>query len=262
MPVDHDKAEAEVTMHREVRVVLDAYDADGDGQLSPEEVAAMKADYKNVHATPVTFSDGAPALNTEALACEKKKAAVVILRQRYDKDGDGDLDDAEMEVLQADVKSTDTFLRYFGYSALVARGIKYGRVAVGQVMHPLLVKSSFLLSWGYVGGDVGYESYKQYVQRSERSKGLLFEAAVERLTFQGMSSVVMPFYTIRTVVRSMKAVVGPKGLKVKSASAVRWVPPVCGLACLPLMPYVWDAPCELGVRFLFGGARALLSTST
>ncbi|KAJ9469530.1 hypothetical protein DIPPA_62117 [Diplonema papillatum] len=205
--------------------VLEAYDVNRDGKLDEAELAAVTRDYESgnvLHA-----------------------AALKALRLRYDHDGDGKLDDGELRRLVQDVDTLDTPWRYMGYATCAAKAVKYGRVAFGPLAHPAVLRSSFVVSWGYVAADVGLETYKAEPSFSGTTGTALVrqqrQAAIERFTFQSLSSIVLPFFTVRSIVGAARP----------HFQQAAWVPPVLGIAVLPALPFIFDKPCQAATRAAF-----------
>lgn len=72
---------------------------------------------------------------------------------------------------------------------------------------------------------------------------------VERSIFQGLASILLPAITIHTIVdQSAKAI---KKSAASSPLLKRWGPSAVGLACLPLLPVVFDEPIEMGLEKVF-----------
>ena len=72
---------------------------------------------------------------------------------------------------------------------------------------------------------------------------------VERTIFQGLASIFLPAVTIHTIVdQSAKAI---KKSATSSPLLKRWGPSAVGLACLPLLPVVFDEPIEMGLERVF-----------
>lgn len=252
----------------EVKRVLRAYDKDGDGNLDEAELAAIKADFAAVkqrkaakkaareaarargEALPASAATNDDDDDKDDLHTDRvKHNALEVLRFRYDHDDDGELSDDELHYLVTDVKTTDTFLRYFGYCGMMAshtaKFVKYGRVAFGPTVGKTIVRYSFGISWAYVSGDVAYEAYKARYERCEDAAHV-GRGAAQRFLFQSMSSIVMPFCTLKTVMPATRML-----LQRYVPRAPAWVPQAVGLSCIPLMPFVWDAPCDYGATAVF-----------
>ena len=104
------------------------------------------------------------------------------------------------------------------------------------------------VSWAYLVGDVGFNTYKA------REQGpTLFEAAhmteptrlglvtVKRAVFQGLASMALPAFTIHSAVKYA----GRKFATAKSPVMKRWGPTMVGIGIVPFLPYLFDEPVSL-----------------
>ncbi|KAI0370185.1 hypothetical protein BV20DRAFT_1052529 [Pilatotrama ljubarskyi] len=155
------------------------------------------------------------------------------------------------------VDSTDSDLRYMAYGARLRTALRAGHryiaytsdvgEAFRPVVHPAIVTAAYGVSWLYLVGDVGYETYKAHrrgpsaleaAHLSEPTR--LSMVAVKRAVFQSVASMALPAFTIHTAVKqAKKAFVNVQNPKVKS-----WGPTVTGLAIIPVLPYLYDKPVE------------------
>jgi len=126
--------------------------------------------------------------------------------------------------------------------------------AFRPVVPPAVVTAAYGISWLYLAGDVGYETYKaqrkgptpeQAEYFSEHSR--LGMVAAKRAIFQSVASMALPAFTIHTAVRqAKKAFVNAKSSRVKT-----WGPTLTGLAIVPILPYLYDKPIEHVTDFAF-----------
>jgi len=200
--------------------------ADKDGKIKEEELKRIQLEYDAKH--------------------EIARELVLI----YDTDADGKLSVEDLANLDADVKTTDTNLRYAGYTAILARLIRYTAYTsdIGEsfrpLAHPRIVTASYGLSWAYVIGDVGYEGYKNY-KTTTHDKNALAQLMIKRTVFQSVASMALPAFMIHTQVRIFKKVF------TKVGKFQRWGPTVAGLALVPLLPFVIDHPVEHALNHIF-----------
>ncbi|KAG8749971.1 hypothetical protein FRC14_000913 [Serendipita sp. 396] len=176
--------------------------------------------------------------------------------------------DVEHEVKQladSDADSTNSNIRYMAYgsrlrTALTAssRYIAYTSdvgEAFRPVVHPRIITAAYGISWLYLAGDVGYESYKAYRRGpsaldvadgfSERTR--IGMTAVQRAVFQSIASMALPAFTIHTVVaQSARFWKRATNVRVKA-----WGPTLTGLAVVPALPYLFDHPVEKATETSF-----------
>jgi len=168
------------------------------------------------------------------------------------------------ELADKDVDSTDTELRYAAYGARLRTALRASQrylaytSDVGEAFRPIvppsIVTAAYGISWLYLVGDVGYESYK-----AQRRGPTPFEAAhfteptrlglvaVKRATFQSVASMALPAFTIHTAVRqAKKAFDKSTNLRVRT-----WGPTATGLAIVPALPYLFDHPVEAATDHVF-----------
>jgi len=141
----------------DIQKVMEVYDTNHDGKLSPEEMKVLVSDYEAKRADPQIMSS----------------------LSRWDADHDGKLDEKELQVLLTDIKSTDSNLRYTGYTFMVPtifrHAIRYSAYVsdFGESFRPIinfrLVRFTYAISWSYVIGDVIWEGYKS-VQKKRPSE--------------------------------------------------------------------------------------------
>ncbi|KAH9894355.1 mitochondrial 18 KDa protein-domain-containing protein [Cubamyces lactineus] len=155
------------------------------------------------------------------------------------------------------VDSTDSDLRYMAYGARLRTALRAGHryiaytsdvgEAFRPVVHPAVVTAAYGISWLYLAGDVGYETYKAHRRGPTALEAATFSeptrlsmVAVKRAVFQSVASMALPAFTIHTAVKqAKKAFVNVQNPRVKS-----WGPTLTGLAIIPVLPYLYDKPVE------------------
>ncbi|KAH7931286.1 hypothetical protein BV22DRAFT_1053165 [Leucogyrophana mollusca] len=153
--------------------------------------------------------------------------------------------------------STDSDLRYMAYGARLrtalrasSRYIAYTSdvgEAFRPVVPPSIVTACYGISWIYLAGDVGYESYKAHRRGPSPLEAANFSeptrlgmVAIKRATFQSIASMALPAFTIHTAVKqAKKAFTNVQNPRVKT-----WGPTLTGLAIVPVLPYLFDHPVE------------------
>jgi len=126
--------------------------------------------------------------------------------------------------------------------------------AFWPVVSPWIVTAAYGISWAYLIGDVGFETWKAKRRGPSPLEAASFTepvrlsmVAVKRGTFQAIASMALPAFTIHTIVaqssRAFRKTVNPR---VKA-----WGPTLTGLAAVPLLPYLFDAPVEKATDVAF-----------
>lgn len=189
---------------------------------------------------------------------------------------------AESENPSHDMTSTDTPFRYGAYAnrfrqifMTAQRYVAYTS-DIGEsfrpVAHPNLVKLGYGISWAYVLGDVGYETWRAKMrQQGSYYPGLrpwdptpepnLVAAkeyndydwkilGVKRALFQSIASMGLPAFTIHSTVKYSASLFN----NIKSPRVRAVVPVACGLAVVPVLPFLFDYPVEVGVDYVFDKA--------
>lgn len=161
------------------------------------------------------------------------------------------------ELADENVDSVDTNARYAAYGARLRTALRATTryfaytsdvgEAFRPVVSPRVVQACYGISWAYVLGDVGFETYKasrrgptleEAQHFSEHTR--LAMIACKRGIFQGVASMGLPALTIHTVVRySARAFVRSANPRVKM-----WGPTITGLSIVPVLPYMFDKPVE------------------
>ncbi|KAJ3806918.1 mitochondrial 18 KDa protein-domain-containing protein [Lentinula lateritia] len=155
------------------------------------------------------------------------------------------------------VDSKDTELRYMAYGARLRTALRASTryiaytsdigEAFRPVVPPWIVTAAYGISWLYLTGDVGYETYKAHRQGPSALEAANFSeptrlafTAVQRATFQSIASMALPALTIHTAVnQAKKAFVNVKNPRLKV-----WGPTATGLSLVPGLPYIFDHPVE------------------
>jgi len=218
-----------VNVVADVQRVMAAYDTNQDGKLSNEEMKILIKDYEE----------------------KKGNADVLDSLRRWDLNKDGKLDERELQVLINDIKSTDSNLRYTGYTFMVPtilrHAIRYSAYVsdFGESFRPIialrLVRFTYMISWSYVIGDVLWEGFKAHHYRKESPKEVA-EVVVERAIFQSVASMLLPMFLIHRQVK-LASVIVDKIPNVRP-KVRKWGPTVAGLALIPFLPFMLDRPVE------------------
>lgn len=116
-----------------------------------------------------------------------------------------------------------TIVRYLAYTSDVGEAFR-------PIVHPVVVKSAYAVSWAYVICDVGYEGHKDYKRGSDRNH--ITRTVLERSLFQSIASMALPAFTIHTQVHSFQKVFKKVG------KFQKWGPTVMGFALIPFIPYL------------------------
>jgi len=153
--------------------------------------------------------------------------------------------------------TTDSELRYAAYGARLRTALRAGTRYVAYtsdigeafrpVVPPWIVTAAYGISWLYLTGDVGYESYKAHRRGPSALEAAHFSepvrigmVAVERATFQSIASMALPAFTIHTAVKQAKKAFD----KVQNPRVRTWGPTFTGLAIVPILPFLFDHPVE------------------
>ncbi|TCD71368.1 hypothetical protein EIP91_011139 [Steccherinum ochraceum] len=163
-----------------------------------------------------------------------------------------------------DADSTDSDIRYMAYGARLRTALRAGQryiaytsdvgEAFRPVVPPAVVTAAYGISWLYLAGDVGYETYKAQRRGPTPEEARHFSEttrlgmiASKRAIFQSIASMALPAFTIHTAVKqAKKAFVNAKNPRVKS-----WGPTLTGLAIVPVLPFLFDKPVEHVTDFAF-----------
>ncbi|KAI0347472.1 hypothetical protein BDW22DRAFT_1351917 [Trametopsis cervina] len=156
-----------------------------------------------------------------------------------------------------DADSTNSDVRYMAYGARLRTALRAAHryiaytsdvgEAFRPVVPPALVSAAYGISWLYLGGDVGYESYKAYRRGPTPLEAANFSeptrvgmVAVKRAVFQSVASMALPAFTIHTAVRQAKRAF----TNAQNKTLRMWGPTATGLAIVPILPYLFDKPVE------------------
>ncbi|CAL1701640.1 unnamed protein product [Somion occarium] len=160
--------------------------------------------------------------------------------------------------------STESEVRYMAYGARLRTALRAGQryiaytsdvgEAFRPVVPPAVVTAAYGISWLYLAGDVGYESYKAHRRGPSPLEAAHFAEptrismiAVKRAVFQSIASMALPALTIHTAVKqAKKAFVNVKNTRVRI-----WGPTITGLSIVPVLPYLYDKPVEHATDFAF-----------
>ncbi|KAK9313032.1 mitochondrial 18 KDa protein-domain-containing protein [Lipomyces starkeyi] len=172
-------------------------------------------------------------------------------------------------------ESTESNLRYAAYAnrlrTIVLAAQRYVAYTsdIGEsfrpVVNPAVVSAAYGVSWIYVLGDVAYEGYKAHLREEEfleskargddltgKEKPNWQLTVLQRGVFQSIASMGLPAFTIHSTVKySGRAMKNVKNVRIRT-----WSPVVFGLAVVPALPYVFDAPVEEAVEWVFEQGKA------
>lgn len=161
--------------------------------------------------------------------------------------------------------------RYVAYTSDIGESFR-------PVAHPKLVRAAYGVSWLYLIGDCTHEGYRAYVhnqrvlnpqmeltEHQQKITGLPAKetrqltpgvvppledwrtVVVQRGVFQAIASMGLPAFTIHSVVRYS----GRAMKDVKNVTLRTWAPIGLGLAVVPFLPAMFDAPVEHAVEYVF-----------
>ena len=132
--------------------------------------------------------------------------------------------------------------RYIAYSSDVGEAFR-------PLARPFVVTAAYGISWAYIFTDVGYTCW-QAAQDREHDSTLAADLAwiaARRGTFQTLASIVLPAFTIHSVVKHSARLFS----KFKSPRMRVAGPTAAGLLTVPLLPFLFDHPVETVVERLF-----------
>ena len=132
--------------------------------------------------------------------------------------------------------------RYIAYSSDVGEAFR-------PLARPFVVTAAYGISWAYIFTDVGYTCW-QAAQDREHDSPLAADLAwiaARRGTFQTLASIVLPAFTIHSVVKHSARLFS----KFKSPRMRVAGPTAAGLLTVPLLPFLFDHPVETVVERLF-----------
>ena len=174
----------------------------------------------------------------------------VILQRYRDGQSGGELSDVHIQRIKDDMHMNDIALRYAAYTGMAARCARYLAYtsdfgeAFRPMAHPMMVRLTYAISWGYVVGDVSLHGYDMNQRHDIGGMDLMF-GVTKRAIFQAMASMALPAVTIHSTVKYSKVL-----LKKMNVHKV-WGPTACGLAVVPFLPWLYDHPVEFVCDFVF-----------
>lgn len=214
------------------RAVMARYDPCSRGTLTPEARARLVADYNS------------RAGGGEVYAC---------LNARYKDGRRGALTEYHLARIEEDLGANLQASRYAAFIGHATQCVRYLAYtsdfgeAFRPLAHPMVVRAAYGVSWGYVIGDVAYKGHQlRTVHKAEGHD--LFMGCLERAVFQSFASMIFPMITIHETVRLTKRLFLSRPALHKLAV---WGPTFCGLAVVPFLPFMYDAPVEYAVETAF-----------
>jgi len=146
----------------------------------------------------------------------------------------------------------DSNLRYLAYIArlrtIVMASSRYMAFTsdVGEAFRPVvpvsIVRTTYAISWGYCAFDVAYEGYHDY--KNGKSNEEVTRTVIKRSIFQTFASMLLPALTIHTAVSLSSKFLFKKRFN-------KWGPTITGIAVVPLLPFMFDAPSEFVLDYIF-----------
>ncbi|KAH8102816.1 mitochondrial 18 KDa protein-domain-containing protein, partial [Phellopilus nigrolimitatus] len=123
--------------------------------------------------------------------------------------------------------------------------------AFRPVVHPYVVTAAYGVSWAYLAGDVGFETWKARRRGPSPLEACAFTehqrlalVAVKRGSFQAIASMCgPPAFTIHTI-------------NTFNPRVARGGRTLTGLAAVPILPFLFDTPVEKATDAAFELARA------
>lgn len=134
----------------------------------------------------------------------------------------------------------DSLLRYAGYANEIGESFRY--------QFPKLVTPSYMVSFGYCfadAGTTGYDIYTKYDDSNRNNKNQYSKSvttalyAGDVLLWQSLASVMIPGFTIHTIVRASRFAVARSPILL-AASVKEWTPTFIGLGSIPLIIHPID----------------------
>jgi mitochondrial fission process protein 1 len=216
----------------DMKILLDAYDANHDQKFSEDEIQLMINDLKN----------------SKEMSSEVKNVLM-----KFDTNGDGVIDDDEMSVVHDVLVHTP--LRFAGYTGAFAKLFRYLAFTsdFGEAMRPIvrvgIVNFSYAISFGYCLTDIGMEAYdlhhRGYKTKDHKHSMTMTQCIVERTVFQGLASIAIPFGIIHSTVS-----LGRKFFN-KVGRFQKFGPSILGLSVIPILPLFLDEPIEHTIEHAF-----------
>ena len=109
--------------------------------------------------------------------------------------------------------------------------------AFRPIVHPVIVKAAYGISWLYVLSDVAISTYNEK-QKETSTTGTVLRTATKTAIFQSTASMILPMITIHQTVHLTAKLLSRFGNKSKV------IPTICGLAVVPALPFMFDHPVE------------------
>lgn len=167
--------------------------------------------------------------------------------------------------------------RYVAYTSDIGESFR-------PVAHPYLIKVGYGISWLYILGDVSYSAWKikmksqgsytndlmpwnypypepnpvaaQVFKDTQGDKLVDTDwrfAGLKRGIFQSVASMGLPAFTIHSAVRYSSILFKNSASK----SLKSYGPVAIGLGIVPLLPFVFDEPCEVAIDWVFDKGEEL-----
>ena len=137
------------------------------------------------------------------------------------------------------VRAVKANIRYAAYSSDVGEALR-------PVVPGWVVNSFYLVSFGYVGGDVAYTGYLERERKS--SDMMVARQCTETAIFQLIASLAIPTAVIHTAVHQTHTAL--KKWPKAPPTVARWGPSAVGMVCMPFLPLV-DEPVERATEYVF-----------
>ena len=125
-------------------------------------------------------------------------------------------------------------MRYTAYASDVGEGLR-------PVVPEWAVRASYGLAVAYVAGEVGLHTYHE----SQKPEGNPVRVLAHQSIFHSIASIGLPMFIIH------QAVHGAQHAFQRIGRFTRWGPSLVGLALIPALPFVVDAPVEKAVDTAF-----------
>eukprot|EP00050_Salpingoeca_kvevrii_P012400 m.22331 g.22331 ORF g.22331 m.22331 type:complete len:218 (-) comp3993_c0_seq2:268-921(-) len=140
--------------------------------------------------------------------------------------------------------------RYLAFAARITRAlrpmVRYAAYTsdFGEAFRPVVshgvVRGAYMVTYGYVVADVGYNTWRAY--DAGYSPMGIFRTFAHSATFQGVASVALPAVAVHQTVHLASRVL--KRFKTSHPRVYGYGPTAVGLALIPLLPTLIDHPVE------------------